>query len=197
MANRFLHLLRHGEAVDDGVLSERGQRQARLAGRRLAGLPITAIHHSPLVRAVQTTQLVSEFLPGVPVHASELVGDYLPPVPDPTVLPEVYTRFLDGMTAQEYAVGAELATAAIERHAVPAEIDTHELIVTHNFLIGWFVRHALDAPAWRWLGLNQGNCALTTILYRPDRPPAVVLFNDMGHLSPDLRWTGFPAKQHI
>jgi len=63
-----------------------------------------------------------------------------------------------------------LAAAAIERHAVTADEDRHELIVTHNFLIGWFVRHALAAPDWRWLGLNQGNCALTVILYRPDRP---------------------------
>jgi probable phosphoglycerate mutase len=197
VANRFLHLVRHGEAVDDGALSQRGQQQARLVGQRMVGLPIAAIHHSPLTRAVQTTQLISERLPDVPVHASELVGDYFPPVPDPKVLPDVYARFLDGMTAEEYAAGAQLAAAAIERHAVPAEADTHEVIVTHNFVIGWFIRHALDAPAWRWLGLNQGNCALTTILYRLDRPPAVVLFNDMGHLPPDLRWTGFPTDQYI
>ncbi|MEE6263070.1 histidine phosphatase family protein [Plantactinospora sonchi] len=197
MANRFLHLVRHGEATADGTLTERGERQARLTGRRLADLPIAAIHHSPLPRAVRTTQLISDNLPGVPVQVSELVDDHIPPVPDPQALPEVYARFLHGVTADEYSAGARLADAAIERYAVPAEVDTHELVVTHNFQIGWFVRHALGAPGWRWLGLNQGNCALTTILYRADRPPALVIFNDMAHLPPELRWTGFPAEQHI
>ncbi|MFU8854301.1 hypothetical protein ACNAW0_25435 [Micromonospora sp. SL1-18] len=27
----------------------------------------------------------------------------------------------------------------------PAEGDVRELVITHNFLIGWLVRHALDA----------------------------------------------------
>ena len=53
------------------------------------------------------------------------------------------------------------------------------------------MRHALDAPPSRWLGLNSGNAALTVIEYRPALPPALVVFNDMGHLPADLRWTGF------
>lgn len=193
MAGRFLHLVRHGEAVDDGPLSDLGRQQARCVAARLADLPVAAIHHSPLRRAVETTELISERLPGVPVHPSELVGDYIPPVPDPQALPAVYATFLGDVSAAEYARGAELATAAVVRHAVPAETDTHELIVTHNFLVAWFVRHALGAPDSRWLGLNQGNCALTTILYRPDRPPALLRFNDMAHLPEPLRWTGLPS----
>ncbi|WP_326558783.1 histidine phosphatase family protein [Micromonospora sp. NBC_01796] len=202
MANRFLHLARHGEAIDEGRLTEAGQQQARLLGRRLANVPLTAIHHSPLPRAVHTAELIGESLPDVPLCAEDVLGDYIPPVPDPDALPEVYTRFLDGVTPTEYTDGARLAAAAIERYALPAVSepagsDTHELIVTHNFLIGWFIRHALDAPDHRWLGLNQSNCALTTILYRPDRPPALVRFNDMSHLPAELRWTGFPSDLNI
>jgi probable phosphoglycerate mutase len=52
----------------------------------------------------------------------------------------------------------------------------------------------MDAPAARWLGLNSGNTALTVIEYRDGLPPTVVLFNDMGHLPQDLRWTGFPPS---
>ncbi|BCJ65262.1 histidine phosphatase family protein [Polymorphospora rubra] len=199
MAGRFLHLVRHGEALADGTLTERGREQAGFLGRRLATLPISTVHHGPLPRAEQTARLICEHLPGVPVHPSELVGDYIPPVADPQALPDVYTRFLDDVSDEEYRLGADLAAAALARYAVPPEtdVDTHELVVTHNFLIGWLVRHALDAPPERWLGLNQGNCALTTILYRSDRPPALVLFNDMGHLPAALRWTGFPAEHHI
>jgi probable phosphoglycerate mutase len=65
--------------------------------------------------------------------------------------------------------------------------------VTHNFLIGWLVSQALAAPSWRWLGLNQMNCALSVIAYRAGLPPALISFNDAGHLTPELRWNGFPA----
>jgi serine/threonine-protein phosphatase PGAM5 len=190
VANRFLYLVRHGEAIENGELSLVGQLQARLVGERLRAVPLSVIDHSPLLRAESTARLISESLPRVPLHASELVGDYVPAVP--SRLPAVYADFLAGVTAEEIRHGAAHAAAAIDRYARPAETETHELVVTHNFLIGWFVQHALEAPPGRWLGLNQCNGALTVILYRPDRPPVLVTFNDMGHLPPRLRWTGFP-----
>ena len=52
---------------------------------------------------------------------------------------------------------------------------------------------ALAAPSWRWLGLNQMNCALSVIAYRAGLPPSLISFNDAGHLTPELRWNGFPA----
>jgi hypothetical protein len=50
--------------------------------------------------------------------------------------------------------------------------------VTHNFLIGWLVSQAMGAPPWRWLGLNQMNCALTVIAYQPGLPAGLISFND-------------------
>jgi len=191
MAARFLHLVRHGEAVDDGDLSPAGREQATLLGRRLAKLPIAAVHHGPLPRAAQTAALVAAHLPGVPVRVAEEAGDYVPPVPDPATLPEPFARFLQDVSPAEYTRGAELAAAATAQHARP-DGEAHELIVTHSFTVAWFVRHALDAPDARWLGLNAANTGLTTILYRPDRPPALVAFNDLSHLPERLRWTGFP-----
>jgi probable phosphoglycerate mutase len=94
---------------------------------------------------------------------------------------------VERFTPAERAEGARLAAAAIERFAIPSKEKRHELIVTHNFLVAWFVRDALGGPPARWLGLNQGNCALTVIRYRPDRPPALITFNDGGHLPPELR----------
>jgi serine/threonine-protein phosphatase PGAM5 len=187
MANRFLHVARHGEA--DGTLTARGREQARLLGERLAGLPLTAISHSPLPRATRTAELIGAFFPGLAVQMVPEVADYVPPV---TGAPEPMLAFLGDVTAAELAEGAQLAEAALKRFAVPADQDTHELVVTHSFQVTWFVRDALGAPEWRWLTLNAANCALTTILYRDDRPPDLVAFNDMAHLPPELRWTGFP-----
>lgn len=71
------------------------------------------------------------------------------------------------------------------------------MIVTHNFSIGWFVRAAFDAPDTRWPDVNLGHCALTSIACRADRRPSVLVRNDMGHLPPDLRWTGFPPDLRV
>ena len=72
--------------------------------------------------------------------------------------------------------------AAVEHFGVTGADDRHELLITHNFVIGWFVRHVLDAPVWRWIGLNQANCAITIVQWDSDRPPTLVSFNDIGHL---------------
>lgn len=189
MASRFLHLVRHGDATEHGDLTPAGEQQARLVGRRLAKLPISTIHHSPIHRAARTAHLISEQLPGVPLRPCDALGDFVPSHPDPSTVPDAYTAFLDEVSPDEFLHGAALAAQAVEQHAVPAEQLTHEMIVSHNFLIGWFVAHAMSAPAWRWMGVNQSNCVMTTILYRSDRPPALVAMNEMGHLPPSLRWT--------
>ena len=192
--SRFLYLVRHGEADDDGGLTEAGQQQASAAADRLRHIRFAAIRHSPAERAEETAELIADCLPGVPVGPSGLLGDYLPPVTGLPDLPAPYTQLIDSYAPDERAEGAELAAAAIARYARPGGQDDSELLVTHNFLIGWFVRHALDAPDWRWLGLNQCNGAITVILYRTGRPATLVSYNEVGHLPPQLRWTGFPAE---
>ena len=193
---RFLYLVRHGQAdPHDGPLSEAGTEQARLTGQRLSEVPFSAIYHGPLPRAAQTASLIAACLPGVPVSACDLAGDYLPSDPDPASLPPSLSSFIAGFSAAERAEGPRLAVAALERFARADDEpgDTYELVVTHNFLIGWLVSQALDAPPWRWLGLNQMNGAVTVIAYLAGLPAGLITFNDAGHLPPALRWTGFPA----
>ncbi|WP_030768329.1 histidine phosphatase family protein [Streptomyces sp. NRRL F-2664] len=203
-AARFLYLARHGEAsADESELTDAGRRQAALLGARLRGVPLTAIHHGPLPRAEQTARLVAEQLDGVPLHRSEGAGDYPPYVPSREELPaeaaDAWTGFLGGFTAEERAQGPGLAAAALAAFTGPVVGDEprHELLVTHNFLVGWLVRAALAAPKWRWLGINHANAALTVIRYSPERPPAVLVLNDTRHLPAELRWTGFPPELHV
>jgi probable phosphoglycerate mutase len=184
---RLLYLVRHGEAPDDDGLSDAGRRQADLVGRRLRDVPLGAIHHGPLPRAAVTAALIAGHLPDVPVSESELAGDY-PPAPPPDGAPVTFTP-------AELAEGSALAERALRRFALSDGPD--ELVVTHSFLVAWFVRHALDAPPARWLGLNSAHGALTVIRYRADRPPALVVFNDQSHLPEPLRWTGFPAELRL
>ncbi|WIG59006.1 MAG: putative phosphoglycerate mutase [Ktedonobacterales bacterium] len=202
-ATRYLYLARHGEALPDGSgLSDAGRQQAILLGQRLRTRPITVVHHGPLPRALQTARMIGEEMGGVSLTSSTAAGDYVPYVPDrnelPTDIAEVFLRFLEQVTA-EAAEGQALAEQAVAQFTGPTvgDTDRHELVITHNFLIAWLVRQALDAPRWRWLGLNFGNAALTVIRYAPDRPPSLLIYNDMSHLPPELRWTGFPPEWQV
>lgn len=204
VGTRLLYLARHGEqdrppGTPPGVdppetgLSDRGRRQATLLGERLRGVPVDAVHHGPLRRAVETAELVAASLPGIGVYAAEEVGDHLPHDTDPTGLPPAYARLLAGFSPAERADGPRLAAAAVRRFATaPDDGDRRDLVVTHTFLIAWFVRHALDAPERRWLGFNAHHCGLTVIRYGPGGPPTLLAVNDVAHLPPELRATGLP-----
>ena len=73
----------------------------------------------------------------------------------------------------------------------PTREDRHDLLITHNFVISWFVREVLEAPEWRWMTLNQAHCGLTVLAQKPGRPWALVSHNDLAHLPFELR-TGLP-----
>ncbi|MEU8590217.1 histidine phosphatase family protein [Streptomyces sp. NPDC048664] len=205
-AARYLYLARHAEAsADETTLTDRGRRQAELLGERLRDVPLSAIHHGPLPRAEQTARLIGarRGAADVPLRRSEAAGDYVPYVPAREELPadaaDSLLAFLAQASPEERARGPVLARQALALFTGPVEGDEprHELVVTHNFLVGWLVRAALDAPDWRWMGLNHGNAALTVIRYAPGRPSCVLCFNDVRHLPPELRWTGFPPELHI
>lgn len=189
MATRHLYVVRHGAADPFGELTEVGRRQGELLAKRLARLPVDAVWHSPLSRAAKTAEIIGGHLTGVPVgEAMELV-DNVPHVPaDP---PPAWRGLFDGYDPAEAAEGVRIAAALTERFARPAEVETHEVLVTHAYPVAWLVRDALDAPPARWLGLSCGNTALTAIDHYDGGAPAVLVYNDMGHLPEDLRWTGF------
>ncbi|MDX3455390.1 histidine phosphatase family protein [Streptomyces sp. ME02-8801-2C] len=204
-ATRYLYLARHGEAsADETTLTESGRRQAVLLGERLKSTPLLAIHHGPLPRAQQTARLISAQLDdAVPLHQTELAGDYIPYLPTKDELPpdsaDAMLGFLAQVPEEERNGGPALAREALAAFTGPVDGDRprHELVVTHNFLVGWLVRAALDAPEWRWMSLNHGNAALTVIRYAPGRPSSVLFYNDMRHLPPELRWTGFPPELQV
>ncbi|MFG6191747.1 histidine phosphatase family protein [Nonomuraea sp. JJY05] len=194
MATRHLYLARHGAADAFGKLTDVGHRQSSLLGERLARMPIDAVWHSPLPRAMASARELARHLPNVPVTETAELIDHVPYVPQAAETPPSWAGFFDGYDETEAASGQRLAEALVARFAKVAGPgpDTHEVLVTHAYPIAWLVRHALDAPPSRWLGLNSANTALTVIEYRDGLPPTIVMFNDMSHLPADLRWTGFP-----
>jgi probable phosphoglycerate mutase len=179
-----LHVVRHGEQAPDGSLSALGREQADRLGRRLSTVPFAAIHYSPLPRAAQTAAIVAGHLPDVPSHPCDHVSDRTP-VPSAGHLPLYPLRWhawLGDVPDDERDQDAVALRAAVGHFGVTGAEDRDELLITHNFVIGWFVRHVLDAPVWRWIGLNQANCAITVLQWDSERPPTLVSFNDTGHL---------------
>jgi serine/threonine-protein phosphatase PGAM5 len=99
MAHNII-LVRHGEHLDaehgviDGPLSERGIAQAEAVGKRLAGMDISTIWHSPLERAWETVRVMEKYVHAQAVEPSALLMDCIPSGKTPeTQIP--LTRFLD------------------------------------------------------------------------------------------------------
>jgi probable phosphoglycerate mutase len=194
---RRLSIARHGDADPFGQITTTGRAQARLLGERLAHLRIDAVWHSPLPRAEASARILAEQLDGrVPTAAADELIDHVPHVPPLHELPAAYVPFFDGYDAAQAETGRRIARSLIARFATapPGEHDVHEVLLTHAYPIAWLVRDALRAPEAAWLGLESANTALTVIDHRPGLPPSLVMFNDMTHLPPVLRWSGFPES---
>lgn len=192
----YIYLVRHGEHQDaehglvDGRLSPRGHRQAAHLADRLSGVPLDAVWHSPLERAAQTAAAVSERLPSVSPEPSALLFDCVPSGMTPDT-PAVYEPFFGAVTEAEIEAGSAQMADAVGEFLVRKPGETHELLITHNAVISWFVREVLQAAEWRWMTLNQAHCGLTVIAQKKGRPWTLLTHNDLAHLPFELR-TGLP-----
>ena len=195
----YLYLVRHGEQQDaehglpDGPLSPKGQRQARAIADRLGGVPFSRAWHSPLERAAQTAAIMTERMPALTSTPSSLLMDCIPSGPTPD-MPHAFEPFFGSVTPEQIEAGEAQMADAVAEFLAPAMEDRHDLLITHNFVIAWFVREVFGAPSWRWLGLNQANCGLTITRVRSAKPPVLVTHNDLGPLPAELR-TGLPQEQ--
>ncbi|MEU0533545.1 histidine phosphatase family protein [Amycolatopsis tolypomycina] len=199
LTTRYLFLTRHAEAGPDGRLTEAGQRQAILLGRRLRDVPVTAIHHGPLPRTTETAHLIAGQLPEVPLYVEKAAGDFVPYTPKREELPETSGDLLLAFARQFPPADEDLAVEAERRFTgpVPGSEPRYEVLVTHNFLVGWLIRASQDAPPWRWLTLTHAHAGLTVIRYSPGRPASLLAYNDLSHLPAELRWTGFPPDFYV
>jgi serine/threonine-protein phosphatase PGAM5 len=189
-----LYLIRHAEAApgsadaDDPGLSDRGRAQAARLAPRLAAAGVPEILHSPRRRAAETAALLAAAMPTAqPLRSapSPLLDDRTP-VPSASHRADYPARFLPWLddTAADEADpdGTALTAAYAELTATPPH---PRALVTHAFVIAWWVRHTLAAPPTSWLTLAPANASLTILRTHPDRPPTLIAFNDTGHLAPE------------
>jgi serine/threonine-protein phosphatase PGAM5 len=192
-----LCLVRHGEAASsdaaDPGLTEHGRRQAEAVATRLARLRIDGLVHGPKRRARETAEIIGAHLPHVSLAWSEHADDRTPVPTDRSSVPERYWPFLTRVPAAERDPDGRQLDAAVDHLGAVGSRDRSVIVVSHAFVIGWFVRRAVDAPPWRWIGLNHLNGAVTTIQYTTEGA-RLVAFNDSGHLPPTAAGPDAPPE---
>lgn len=189
---QYLYLVRHGEhrdaehGVTDGPLSPRGRRQAAFLAERLGGVPFTNVWFAPSTVAAETARIIGDRLPALDPRPSALLFDCIPSGPTPEV-PRAFQSWFASVTEAEIDAGRAQMADAFAEFVMPGAQERHDLLITHNLVIAEFVRHAFDAPEWRWLGLTQAHCGITVLRARSGRPVTLVSHNDLSHLPVELR----------
>ncbi len=186
MPTTTLYLVRHREAeagtsADPGLTPD-GLRQAEAAGGALRDTGIDVVFHSTRRRATETAGAIAASLEDTPTEISDLFEDRTPIPEDWGSVPNRYHDFLHNVPEDEADHGARQLTYPVQQLSEVETDDRTIVAVTHNFVIGWFVRTVLDAPWWRWIGLSQANGAITTIRWSHNREPLLLSFNERVHL---------------
>lgn len=230
---RHLLFVRHGQySLDDTDvegegrhgLTELGRQQSRLLGERLAAMAAgvkkdkygevkvryEAIYSSDVLRAVQTADIVAEYLPDVPRKMDPLLAEGPPAVPHPGSSSELLRsadrweasarieaafrrhvhREVDHKAEAKRAKhqGDEVAPPEVQGKTgseAPAQQDaehSYEIFVCHGNVIRYFVMRALQLPPEAWLRLRGDNCGITELIIRPTGGVSLGRFGDTGHL---------------
>ena len=181
---RYVVLVRHGQydradSIDSRIgnaLNALGHEQARLLGRRLAGLPVKPriLVSSDYTRARETADDIGAIL-GMTAARDTLIQECYAA----TWRPEMDREH----DPAEIALCDSKLAAAWEKYFVPSpDADMHDILVCHGNVIRWFVSRALGCDTRRWLAMDIGNASLTVVAVRADGTARLVLYSDVGHL---------------
>jgi broad specificity phosphatase PhoE len=197
---RRLIFVRHGDSVRGAVeaLTGAGREQVQLTAERLSELPrIDRIIHSPMPRAAQTAELLATALHIDEMAVDDRLAECLPSVPERHLLTDTQHVAIARHAAQDGGAGAIQAAAAVEHFLTgprAGEPDQTDLLVSHANLIRWLLTAAIGTGKDSWFQLAYYHCALSTIVLRRGRPPAVLTVNDSTHLTAGLRGDDHPPE---
>lgn len=186
---RILYLVRHGQyeamlaAPDpgDGPLTEAGREQAHLVGRRLSGYAVSVIHHSTLIRATETAQIIAGYFPDVELRPSSLLKECLPSVPPAAV------ALLGESATPDHLRRSDRQAQMVFRQwfhfpAADAEQTTREIVVSSGNLISYLIARLIGASGRQWMHTTIQHCGVSEIVLGGGRERLVLRHNDTGHL---------------
>ncbi len=189
MAARTLYLIRHGQYNPEhqkeplgNDLTPTGVIQARHTAERMAAVPLTAIHTSSLLRAVQTARYITEAHPDLPLQESELLWEITPP------LPYLAMKYIKGISSEEIARDRRQAEKAFERYFRPAgEQNEFEAVICHGNLIRYFVCRVLQVSPLIWMNFEIYNCSISMVEIDPMGNTILLSYNESGHLPEEFK----------
>ena len=199
-----LYLVRHAETFGntgadvsaDPILTARGHEQAELLAARLASVALDAVFCSPLLRALETTQIIlSRQSADVPV---ELLAELMEHQPEPDYCGQPTEKLRkicpNAVYPDRRAQPPETDEQALERARFVIRLvrerfrEGNVLIVAHGQFNTYLLLAALGLPKPEGFNFSQRNACLDRILYLPDGRVKAKLINDVSHLPPEL-WT--------
>ncbi len=178
-----IYLIRHGRQNSklcnvDVELSEEGREQAELTGKRLKNYGIEAVYSSNLLRAVETADIINQYLEKPRFYDDRLREAEFGAMTglENAVLKERFKDFLEKRATMTedipYPGGGENSEMVFQRAKEAldeiAKLDYDNVcIVTHGGLIRALLTGLAGAPPAKWLtfGRQLENCSITEILY--------------------------------
>jgi serine/threonine-protein phosphatase PGAM5 len=184
-AARNIVLVRHGHCAPDPqaepklgpALSTLGVAQARLAGARLAGMPVRfdSLYVSPLQRARDTAASISVDFPG---RAFEVVGDLEECTP-----PTRRTEITKDEKAEDLARCKAQLDRLFDQYFKPAAVhERTDMMVCHGNVIRYLITRALGVDTAAWLEMSVRHASITLVRVEADGRFKVISAGDSGHI---------------
>lgn len=190
MSKRYLYLVRHAQydlsKRDDGELTPRGQEQALSVALALREMRFTRIINSPILRAVQTADIIAALFPWITREVDERLSECIPAVPDS--YREYFNHHYPDLSDDQMDDCAGTLQAFYREYFQPPANDRDEyvMIVCHGNVIRYLVSQALESDSRFWMRMLINNCGLSRISVDRDGHTFVISHNDIGHLPQHL-----------
>lgn len=191
---RTLYLIRHGqfertmtaEEPGDGPLTALGREQADYTGRRLSGFVVDVIHHSTLIRATETAEIIAAYFPGVELRATPLLKECAP-----SVAPASRALLGETVTDEDLRRSDTQARQVFRQWFQPLAVDatqgSREIVVSSGNLISYLVCRTIGASGREWIHTTIQHCGVSEIMLGGARERLLLRHNDTGHLPARLQ----------
>jgi probable phosphoglycerate mutase len=203
-----LYIVRHGQStnnanlprVTDPPLTPLGEEQSRRAARALQSAGLTALHASPMRRALATALPISAAV-GLPVRVTpdlceeNGLGEHPGMTRDEIAAMLPACEIPDSVTAQgwwfrrqegpEQAAARARAAASRLQSLYQQNGDERVAVVTHGTFASYLLRALIAVPSDSRLHFFHDNAGISLIEFRPN-VTFLRYLNRLDHLSPEL-----------
>lgn len=196
MATRYLYLVRHGnynayEQVDDdlgGSLTPLGYKQSEYTGDYLQNLPIDTLYTSTLRRAAQTTEVLSKYMPAVPVVPRRDLWEAMPVVPFRLEgsFHQKYPSMNPARLAEQNAYAEQAFSSLFTFVDEDSDAEVHDVLVCHGNLIRYMVCRTLGVDPRAWANMLIYQASISRVRIDDEEGIMLLSFNESMHMPEEI-----------